>query len=88
MPGDAWAALDLFWLCYTRFPGMAGWAVQRTGYPGAGTPLEQDNRTMWAFSVIEAEFYSLQADLQAAHGHARELERRHRQIQAEGKRRG
>jgi len=39
---------------------------------------------MWAFQVMEAEFYALQADLQGEREHARGLEQMHRQVQHEG----
>ena len=81
-----WTAVDLFWLCYTRSPGLAGWTIQRTGYPGPGTPLQQDNLTMWSFAVIENSFYALQADLQSEREHARGLQQLHRQVLAEGNR--
>lgn len=42
---------------------------------------------MWAFAVIEAEFYSLQADMQGDREHARSLEQMHRNVQAEGRKR-
>lgn len=86
IPRDLWDAVELFWLCYTRSPGLAGWTLQRTAYPGPGTPLDQDNRLMWAFAVIEAEFYHLQADLQGERQHANSVEQLHRQVQAGGRR--
>lgn len=85
--GEAWAAVSLFWLCYTRIPGLSGWGVQRTSYPHDGAPMEQDNWIMWALATIESEFYSLQSDMQAEQARAKNLEHMHRQVQAEGKRR-
>lgn len=83
IPNECWDAVEVFWLCHARVPGLAGWTVQRTGYPASGTPLEQDNWVIWAFRVIEAEFYNLQSDLQGEQARARELEAAHRRVQAE-----
>jgi len=83
IPKGIWDTLDLFWLCHTRSPGMSGWTVQRTAYPEPGTPLEQNNWTMWAFGVLQAEFYALQADRQDDQRTANDLEQQHRKVQAE-----
>ena len=85
IPRAIWAVLELFWLCYTRTPGFSGWAVQRAAYPDDGPPLAQSSWIMWAFQVMEAEFYALQADLQGEREHARGLEQMHRQVQHEGR---
>lgn len=87
IPTEAWVTVDFFWICYTRIPGLSGWGVQRVAYPHLGSPMEQDNWVMWAFAVIEAEFYRLQGDMQNERTRARELEQMHRQVQAEGRKR-
>lgn len=79
---DLWELVDLFWLCYSRVQGFSGWGLQQIALPGPGTPLEQDNRTMWALKTLEMAFYILQNDLQQESVHARSLEASHRQAQA------
>jgi hypothetical protein len=64
---------------------MAGWGLQRTAYPIDGTPYEQDNWTMWAFSLIEQEFYRIQSEQQDENKRAQELARSHQQAVQQGK---
>ena len=84
VPLFVWESIDLFFLCYTRVPGFSGWGLQRTAYPQEGTPYEQDNWTMWAFSAIEQEFYKLQSEQQEENKRAQELNKMHQQTLRQG----
>lgn len=62
---------------------MSGWTVQRSAYPEEGPPVVQTNWIMWAFSVVEIEFYVLQADMHGEREHARGVAEMHRKTQAQ-----
>ncbi len=81
MGADTWEAIDLFWLCHERVPGFSGWNIQRQAYPQPGTPLEQDNWTIWAFDVLKMEYYSYQADTEDERKQAQELANMHAKVQ-------
>ena len=42
---------------------MSGWQLQSTALPQVGAIVDQDNWTMWAFHVINSEYYLLLSDL-------------------------
>lgn len=62
-------------------PGFSGWNVQRQAYPETGTPLEQDNWTVWTFDVLKMEYYSYQADTEDERKQAQELANVHAKVQ-------
>lgn len=57
-----WQAIDLFWRCYQRRPGFSGWEIHRVDLPRHGGIEDQDNWAIWAFSVLETEFYHIEAE--------------------------
>jgi hypothetical protein len=87
VPQKLWDTLDLFFLCYSRFPGMVGWAIQRMSYPGPGLATEQDNWQMWAFDRLERSFYNLQNEQSEEKQRAQDLATAHRQKQSAQKKR-
>jgi hypothetical protein len=58
---DSWTVIDLFWMCHSRVPGMDSMHLERQCFPHEGTVLEQDNWVMWAFGVVETEYYGWDA---------------------------
>lgn len=85
IPSEAWAAVDLFWFCYTRTPGLSGWCLQRTGYPRPGSVLEQDAYTLWQQRVLESAFYGLQGELSDERQRGQQVAQLHQQTQARSK---
>lgn len=77
IPADAWAALDLFWFCHQRVPGLSGWVLQRTGYPAPGAALQQDAWTLWAWQALESAFYAVQGEVSEEHERGKELAKLH-----------
>lgn len=60
---EVWDVLDLFYYCHRRTPGFSGWSLTPVGLPLPGAILDQDHWTMWAFEMIEREFYALQGEV-------------------------
>lgn len=86
VPPDAWAAVDLFWYCWTRMPGLSGWTLQRTGYPASGGVLQQDARTLWDQRVIEAAFMGLQGEMSEENERAQQIDKLHQHTRSQGPR--
>lgn len=79
IPSESWAAVDLFWYCYSRTPGFSGWCLQRTGYPRPGSVLEQDAYTLWQQRVLESAFYGLQGELSDERQRGQQVAQLHQQ---------
>lgn len=80
MPLRIWSTIDLFWLCYSRTPGLSGWNLQRTALPNAGTVMDQDRWTMSAFQILEGVFYAVDQERQSESQRAKELAKVHEKV--------
>lgn len=85
IPPQAWLAVDLFWYCYSRVPGLAGWCLQRNGYPRPGGVLAQEASVLWQQRVIEMAFLELQGELGEESAQARQIAQLHQQTLAKGR---
>ncbi len=57
-----WSALELFWYCYQKAPGLNGWELHRTHLPVEGAIGDQDHWTLWAFRILEDTFYQVESE--------------------------
>lgn len=64
VPPGIWDAVDIFWGCHTRTPGMSCATAVRTGYPRAGGVLDQDAWLMWAFEILQNEYLVMGSESQ------------------------
>ena len=83
VPPDFWLVLELFWMCHIRVPGFSMWGLNRTHYPNSGSAVEQDHWLMWAFGVIEGEFYQVQSEQSEEQSRAQQLKATHEKIKRE-----
>lgn len=67
VPQYIWRTIDMWWMCHTKTPTMAGWGLARTCLPRPGGVEEQEHWTMWAWKRLEGEFYDLMASMQPTH---------------------